>query len=65
MLTEKQKGLLMQLANLTADIQNEIDIQYEQYNNLKFAEIIEDIFNNSNDFLVMHEVIERILREEE
>jgi hypothetical protein len=53
------------LANLIAEIQNEIDVQYEQYNDIKFAATIEYIFNNSDDFLVMHKVIERILREEE
>lgn len=65
MLTEKQKGLLIQLANLITDIQNEIDIQYEQYNNPEFGEIIGNIFDDSDDLLTMHEIIKKILREED
>ena len=65
MLTKKQKELLIQLANLIAEIQNEIDIQYEQYNNPEFEEIVGNIFDNSDDLLTMHEIIKKILREED
>lgn len=65
MLTKKQKELLIQLANLIAEIQNEIDIQYEQYNNPEFGEIVGNIFDNSDDLLVMHGIIKRILRGED